>query len=184
MIKFREITIGAILGLICFLIAISGLLHVPVNIFITLSRDVNYSPPKIETSINALTMISTKGHIEEIPDGDYLLVYSKNKSLSIAFQEDGLIKIQQLNIGPHYIFLTRQVAYMHLDKFHGAYIENNFNEDDFEETIPKSNYYYFLHVENGYGEVYFKKLNIEPKDTDGFLADLYTTAKQAGVICK
>lgn len=31
MIKFREITIGDILGLICFLIAISGLLHVPVN---------------------------------------------------------------------------------------------------------------------------------------------------------
>lgn len=180
MIKFREITKGDIL------IAIKGLLLFGLIWFVIVNsvRGINYSSPRIETAINALTMISTQGHVEEIPDGDYLLVYSKNGSLSIAFQEDGLIKIQQINIRPHYIFFTRQVAYMHLDKFHGAYIENNFNEDDFEETIPKSNYYYFLHVENGYGVVYFKKLNIEAKDTDGFLADLYTTAKQAGVICR
>lgn len=128
-----------------------------------------------------------------LSDGDYLLGDVNNKMLPfgkylsiVKKDQNHTCQIYDLNI--RFFSESKRLSsaqqYIKIQPFHSDYIENDITtEDDNPHILSGMKNYYFLHVENGYGVIFQKPLDIPyTADRTELMLEIHDAAFKAGYI--
>lgn len=125
----------------------------------------------ISSTETGLSYFDEKNVKKQLKDGDYLLAYqnssiNNNYSLTIVeMDSESKYREYKLNLTTltySKIIVEKEKAYFKLYPFYSDYIENKTIPQKTNPTIiyEENQTFYFLHVENGYGTIFQKPLNI------------------------